>query len=453
MEIKFECPDKVNGMMTITVEETDYKDKVEKKLKEYRRRANVPGFRPGQAPMGMIRRQYGASLKMDEINQLIGSEIYKYVDDNKIEMLGQPLPNEAQEAQDLEKPGPYVFKFDIAVAPEINVELSARNKIDYYDIKVDDKLIEQQISAYASRFGHHDTTVTDYQDNDLLKGDLRELDEKGNTKEGGITVEGAIIMPSYIKVEEQKALFDKAKLGDIITFNPRKAYPNGDFELSSLLKIEDKEQAKNVTSDFSYQITEIDRYVNAEVNQELFDNVYGKDAVSSEKEFRARIKEEIEGQMVVNSDFKFQEDLKAYCIDKCGKLVYPEELLKRIMLANNKDKDAEFVEKNFKASLDALTWDLIKGKLCRAHEIKVEEDDIKGVALQQTRMQFAQYGVSNLPDEYFESYVAEELKKRENLDHYISIATDRKLVEKMKTVVKLNKKEVSFDEFNKMLGE
>jgi trigger factor len=189
---------------------------------------------------------------MDEINQLIGSEIYKYVDDNKIEMLGQPLPNEAQEAQDLEKPGPYVFIFDIAVAPEINVELSARNKIDYYDIKVDDKLIEQQISAYASRFGHHDTTVTDYQDNDLLKGDLRELDEKGNTKEGGITVEGAIIMPSYIKVEDQKALFDKAKLGDIITFNPRKAYPNGDFELSSLLKIEDKEQAKNAQSFYFY---------------------------------------------------------------------------------------------------------------------------------------------------------------------------------------------------------
>ena len=156
MKISFENADKINGLLTLTVEEADYKDKVEKTLKDYRKKANIPGFRPGQAPMGLINRQMGTSVKMDEINKLVGEHIYKYVQDNKIKMLGEPLPSEKQQAQDLEKPAPYTFVFDIAVAPEFKIELTDKDKVDFYEIKVDDKLIDEQVDMFASRSGSYE---------------------------------------------------------------------------------------------------------------------------------------------------------------------------------------------------------------------------------------------------------------------------------------------------------
>jgi trigger factor len=451
MKVTFENPDKVNGLMTITVEEADFKENVEKTLKNYRKKANIPGFRPGQVPMGMIRRQVGTSVKVDEINKLVGQEIYKYVQENKIQMLGDPLPSDKQQSVDVEKDAPYTFVFDIAVAPEFEIKLNGHDKVDYYTIKVDDKLIDQQVEMYASRSGHYDK-VEKYEDNDMLKGDLRELDADGNTKEGGITVEAAIMLPNYIKVDDQKKLFEGCKLGDIITFNPKKAYPENNGEISSLLKIS-REEAENITADFSFQITEISRYVKADVNQDLFDQVFGKDVVKDEKEFRERIAEGLKAQFAVDSDFRFIFDLRAHCEKKVGKLTYPDALLKRIMLQNNKDKGEEFVEKNYDLSVKELTWHLIKEQLVRDNNIKVEDADIKEAAKEAARAQFAQYGMNNVPDEYLENYANDMLKKKEYVDNLVDRSIDRKLTEVMKGVVKLNPKEVTLDEFNKMMEE
>ena len=391
MKISFENPDKVNGLITLTVEEADYKENVEKTLKNYRKRANVPGFRPGMVPMGMIKRQFGTTAKVDEINKLLGEEIYKYVKDNNIQMLGEPLPSDKQEPVDLEKEAPYTFMFDIAVAPEMNAELNGDDTIDHYTITVDDDVINRQIDMFASRAGSYDK-VEEYQEHDMLKGDLRELDENGNTKEGGLTVEGAVLMPEYIKVDDQKKLFDGCKLGDIITFNPKKAYPESDIEVSSLLKIK-KEEVADMNSDFSYQITEISRFVKAEVNQELFDHVFGKDAVKSEEEFRGKIAEGLKAQFAVDTDFKFIQDVRKYMENKVGALTYPDALLKRIMLNNNKDKGQEFVDKNYEQSVKELTWHLIKEQLVKANGIKIDDADIKETAKEAARAQFAQYGI------------------------------------------------------------
>ena len=451
MNISFENPDKVNGLMTLTVEEADYKENVEKTLKDYRKKANYPGFRPGMVPMGLIKKQFGTSAKMDAINKLVGEQIYKYVQDNKIQMLGEPLPSETQDAQDLEKDGPYTFKFDIAVAPEFKIELNGKNKIDYYNITVDDKLIDRQVEMFASRSGSYEKAET-FEGNDLLKGDLRELDEQGNTLEGGITIETASLMPAYIKVEDQKKLFEGAKLGDIITFNPRKAYPDNDSEIAGLLKIERNQVADHV-GDFSFQVTEIQRYKNHEVNQELFDQVFGKDAVKSEEEFRNKIAEGVKQQLITDSDYKFILDVRAYCEKKVGELTYPEALLKRVMLNNNKDKGQEFVEKNFAQSIKELNWHLIKEQLVAAHEIKVDDADIKEAAKETARVQFAQYGMNNVPDEYVANYADELLKKRENVDGFVDRAIDMKLIAALKAVVKLNEIEISLDDFNKMMEE
>ncbi len=449
MKVTFENPDKVNGLMTLTVEETDYKENVEKTLKDYRKKAQVPGFRPGMVPMSMIKRQYGTAVKVEAINKLLGEEIYKYVNENKIQMLGEPLPSDKQEPVDVEGEAPYTFMFDIAVAPEFQVALTGRDKIDHYTITVDDKLIDQQVEMYASRSGHNEK-VEEYQDNDMLKGDLRELDENGNTKEGGITVSDAVMLPAYIKVDDQKKLFDGVKLGDIITFNPKKAYPENLGELTGLLKIS-REEAENITSDFSYQITEISRYVKAEVNQELFDAVYGAGVVKDEKEFREKIAEALKAQFATDSDYRFILDVRAHCEKKVGKLEFPEALLKRVMLNNNKDKGADFVEKNFDMSIKELKWHLIKEQLVAANNIKIEDADVKEAAKEAARAQFAQYGMNNIPDEYLENYAADMLKKQEYVENLIDRSIDRKLTEALKKVVKLNEKEATLEEFNKLM--
>ena len=450
MNISFENPDKINGQLTVTVEESDYKEDVEKTLKDYRKKANMPGFRPGQVPMGMIKRQYGPAVKMDVINKLVGRKVYDYIKENNIPMLGEPLASEKHDAVDLEKDAPYTFVFDIAVAPEFKIELNGKNKIDYYKIQVDDKLIDQQVDSFAARMGEYVKAET-FEGNDMLKGDLRELDEQGNTKEGGLTVEAAVLMPSYIKVEEEKKKFDGAKLGDIITFNPRKAYAS-DVELASFLKV-DKEQVKDHEGNFSYQITEISRFQNHAVNQELFDNIYGKDAVKDEKQFREKIAEGLQAQLEGESDYKFLLDTRAYAEKKVGKLEYPDELLKRIMRKNNPDKDETFVEKNYDESIKQLTWHLIKEQLVKAHDIKVEDQDIKEVARAAARAQFAQYGMSNVPDEYIDNYVNDLLKKQESVDAFIDRAVDTKLTHALKNAVKLNEKEISLDDFQKMMEE
>lgn len=448
MNITFENPDKVSGVLIFVIEEADYQEDVNAQLKKYRKQANIPGFRPGQAPMGMIKRQVGAQVKVDVINKLVGEKLYDYVKENKINMLGEPMPHLGEEPVDLDAPAPYTLKFDIAVAPEFKVELSKDDKIAYYNISVDDKLVDQQIEAFASRAGSYQK-VDEYQDNDMLKGDLRELNEDGSTKEGGITVSEASMLPSYITVEEQKALFNGAKVGDIITFNPKKAYPTSNVEISSLLKIS-KEEAENVTADFSFQVTEISRYTKHAIDKELFDMVYGDGNVKDEADFRAKVVAGIQDQMNQNADFRLLQDVRTYVENKIGEVKYADELMKRIMLANNKDKGAEYVDKNYEASIKELTWSLAKNQIVEALGIKIEDADVKAAAIDMTRMQFAQYGMNSVPEEYLTQYAEEMLKKPEQVDTFINIAVDRKLMVALKDVVTLETKEISFEDFQKL---
>ena len=449
MKITFDCPDKINGLLTMTIEPADYQEKVEKTLKDYRKKAQVPGFRPGQVPMGLVKRQYGTAVKVDEVNRLMGEKLYEYVRENKIQMLGEPLPSDKQQPQDFEKEGEMTFVFDIAVAPEFKVALSGKDKIPYYTISVDDKLIDQQVQMYASQGGEF-VKAEAFSGNDTITGDLRQLDKKGNTLEDGITTEGGMIMPAYIKDDKQKKLFDGRKPGDIITFNPKKAYPDNDAEVAALLKVK-KEDIADVNSDFSFQVTEIRHFQPAEIDQKLFDRVFGEGTVKDEKAFREKIAEQLKAQFVGSSDYKFMQDVRAHLEKKVGKLEFPEALLKRVMLQNNKDKGADFVEQNFEGSIKELAWHLIKEQIVTAQEIKVEDEDVKRVAREAIRAQFAQYGMANVPDDVVENYAEEQLKKRENIDNFVDRAVDLKLTDKLKTVVKLDEKTVTLDEFNKMM--
>ena len=448
MNISLENPEKVSGVLTLVVEEADFAGDVEKQLKDYRKKANVPGFRPGQAPMGMIKRQIGAQVKVDVINRLVGEKLYEYVQENKINMLGEPMPHLGEEPVDLDAAAPYTLKFDIAIAPEFKAELTKKDSIVYYDITTDDAIVDKQIEAFASRSGSYQK-VDEYQDNDMIKGDIRELNEDGSAKDGGITVSQASMLPTYIKVDDQKALFQGCKVGDVIVFNPKKAYPESNIEISSLLKVS-KEEAEKITSDFSFQVTEISRYQKHAIDQDLFDQVYGEGNVKDEADFRAKVAEGIKEQMVQNADFRFLQDVRKHIEKKIGEVKYADDLMKRIMLANNKDKGMEYVEKNYEASIKELTWSLAKNQIVEAQKIKVDDADVKAVAIDVTRMQFAQYGMTSVPEEYLEQYAEGMLKNREQVDNLVNAAVDRKLMAALKDVVKLDKKTISFEEFGKL---
>ncbi len=447
MKITFECADKINGKLTAVVEKADYEEKVKKTLKDYRKKANIPGFRPGNAPQALIDRQYAVPVKVEEVNRLLSDKVNEYITTEKIMMLGNPVACELDDNIDFEKDETFTFTFDIAVAPEFELALTKDDKITYYNIKVDDDLINKQIEMFASRMGKH-VKATSYKSGDMLKGDLREQVDGGDKAEG-ITVEGAVMMPTYFKDKEAEKLFDKCKPGDVVTFNPSKVYEGNAAEIASLLKIE-KDAAETMNSDFTYQITEITRYEKAEVGQELFDAVYGKDECKTEEDFRKKIAEGLEKQLKADEDYRFIIDLREYCEKKVGALKFPEELLKKMMLKNNPDKDEKFVNDNFDNSIKELTWHLIREKLVEQTKIKIEDADIKAAAIEATRAQFAQYGMNNIPDELVEQYAGEMMKKQEMINNLVDRSIDRKLTETLKDVVTLKKKSTTLDDFNKL---
>lgn len=447
MNVSLQNIDKVSALLTIKLEKADYQEQVEKSLKNIRQKAQVPGFRQGMVPMSLVKKMYAKSVMAEEVNKLLSERVYGYIKENNLSILGEPLPNVDKQPQiDFDTMEEFDFLFDIALAPEFKAEVAATDKVDYYTVDVTDEMVDNQIKSYTQRNGKYDQ-VDAYQENDMLKGLLAELDEAGNTKEGGIQVEGAVMMPSYMKSEAQKAIFAAAKVNDVLTFNPNEAYEGHEAEIASLLKIE-KEAAAEVKSNFSFQVEEITRFVEGDLNQELFDLVFGKDVLTTEEEFRAKVKESIASQFVADSDYKFLLDARKVIEAKVGKLEYPDALLKRIMLLNNTDKGEEFVNENYDKSVEELTWHLIKEQLVQQAEIKVEQEDVLNMAKDATRAQFAQYGMLSVPEDILENYAKEMLKKKESIDGLVNRVVEAKLAAVLKGKVTLENKVVSVEEFN-----
>ena len=452
MNVSFEKVDKVNALVTIKIEKADYEGKVAEAIKDFRKKASIPGFRPGQVPTSLLKKRFGTEILAEQVNKVMVDELYKYIREQKINILGEPMPNtEKQQPVDFKTMEDFTFVFDVALAPEFDATVSDKDTLDRYVIDVTDEMVENQVNSYAQRGGHYDK-VEEYQNRDMTKGILAQLDEDGNVKEGGVQVEGAVMLPDYIKNDEEKAKFAGCKVNDVLIINPARAYDNSTAELSSLLKIS-KEEAEQMTSDFSYQITEITRYQPAELNQELFDSVLGTGVVNGEEEFRAFVKKQIEGQFAVDTEYRFILDLRAYMMDRVGTLEFPEQLLKRFMSLNNPEKSAEDLDKDFPESIKELQWYLIREKLCEQLDVKINRDDVLAVAKDIARMQFAQYGMINVPEETLAGYAEEMLKNKEQADNMTARAVEKALAAKVMATVTLNDKHVSLEEFNKLFEE
>ena len=432
----------LTAVVTLTIEPADYQEEVAKQLKEVRHKAQMPGFRPGMVPAGLVKKMYGKGILADVLNKKVGEGLQKHIEDNKLNILGDPLPSKESPKIDLDNEESYTFMFDIAVAPEFDARLNGKNKLTEYVIEVTDEMVNNQIQSYCARFGEY-TQAEEVAEGDIVKGIAKQVD-------GEIVKEGAILNPAYMKQKTQQKKFYGAKTGAVITFNPTKAF-GSEAEVSSLLGIT-KEQATGLTSDFTFEIQEITRHTDAAINEELFAKVYGENAPKDEAEFRARVKAEIEANMAEDSKYKFGLDAKEAIMKKMEKVAFPVDFLKRWVLETNEKMTAEELEKDFDKMLEELKWQLAKDQLMKEYKIDVQKEDVEAYAKEVARMQFMQYGLMHVDDQYLTNYANEMLKQENQLRGIVERVAENKIYEALKGVAKIEKKNISHEEFGKLFA-
>ena len=442
--------DQNNAIVTLSIVKADYSEQVDKKLRETRKKANIPGFRPGMVPAGLIKKMYGKQMVAEEINKMVSDSLYNYIRENDVNVLGEPLPNVTeQKVIDFDTQEDFEFVFDLGIAPEFDVELTKKDKVKFYTITVSDEMIENQVKSYTGRYGKYIQEEV-VEEKDMLKGELLEMAD-GKVNESGLKVTDATLTAAYMKDDAQKALFVGAKKGDIVTFNPTKAFEN-ETEISSMLKIS-KEAAKEITSDFQLKIESITRYHESAIDQELFDKVYGEGTVKTEEEFRAKIKENIQENLAADSEYKFGVDAQKMLVEKYNDLAFPDAFLKRWVLSSNENITPETLEEDFPKMIENLKWQLIKNKLEKANDVKVEKEDIDNYARKMAKAQFAQYGMIGMDDEIIANYAKDMMKKEETFRNIMDKVSEEKVLAAVKEAVKLENKEITIEEFNKMFDE
>ncbi len=439
----------VNGTIVIEMEKADYQAKVDSSLNQFRRKANMPGFRQGKVPKSIIQKLYGKAVLIEEVNKIVTDELARFINDNNLKILGEPLPDESDEKRvDIEKDEAFTFYFDVALTPEFDLPLD-EIEVTNYNIQLEPDLLDQQIKTYLQNYGTYESVEEEALDTDLIKGTLTEL-EDGDDKEGGKIIENAILMPSYVKDETIKNNFIGVKVGDNVVFNPKIAYDNNDAEVASLLQTT-KEEVKEVQSDFRFNILEVTRYKEAELNQKLFDQILGEGEATSEEEFRQKIEEMIIAQFKPNIDHLFIREARDIIVEKMSDVVFPDEFLKKWLLKSDENRTAEEIEKDYPKILEDLKFHVAKQKIVEENDIKVEFSDIEELAEDVARAQFAQYGMTNLPKDVLQNYSKNLLEKEETVRNLYDRAVDNKLIDWLKEHVTVIDKNVTTEEFNQLM--
>jgi trigger factor len=441
MNVTRENIDALNATVRIDIAKADYEEKVDKKLREYRRTASIRGFRPGHVPIQMIRKMYGTTVLVDEINNIVSESLSEYIKNESLDILGDPLPKHEGHSFDPENSEDFSFTFELGLAPEFEVNLTKKQKLTRYLIEPDTKMVADYVDNYARRHGQF-VTAEKSEEKDLLKGTVESAD-------GSVINEAATLSVEMVKDEELKKNFLGKSPGDVIGFDLRKAFPN-DYEIAGLLK-KQKDEVKDLDGSYSIKIVEISRFVPAENDQELWDKIYGEGTVKSAAEFEAKVTDEIKEFFNRETEYKLRTDARDLVLEKTPFEV-PEDFLKRWLLKVNEKATAEDIEKDFDHFRKDLRWQLIKNRVAKNNDLKITEEEILDEAKAFTRAQFAQYGLRYATDEQITSFARDFLKKEEEARRIAEKVLDTRVLGIIIDSVKVDDKTVTPEEFNKLFG-
>jgi trigger factor len=450
MKITRDNIDELNAVVKVVIEKSDYEQKLENTLKDYRKKARIDGFRPGMVPLGIIRKMFGKSIIAEEVNKVLDESLHDYFEKEKLNLLGDPLPHEDKEQEiGWDTQTDFEFVFDIGIAPDFEAPVNDKEKIPYYKIKVDDEARKQHVDRLRSRFGSFKETpqVTG---NEMIKADLVQVDKQGQPLPEGIKVEDASLYLEFVKDDKIRKKFQDLRVGDQIEIDLQKAFPN-EVDRAAMLKI-DKEKLSEIKDDFRVTLKSISVFEKPEINPELFDKIYGKDVVKSQEEFDQQVDKELNASMERESEYKFTLDVKDYYLKKFKKDL-PAGFLKRWLMKVNEGKfTREQLDKDFDHFTGDLKWQLIKSKITREYDIKLTEEELRAFISFNIRMQFLQYyGITNVPEETLANYVEAALKDKSEIRRYSEKLIENKVFEVVKKNVKLDEKETTLEKFNKML--
>ncbi len=451
MNIVKENVEGLNAVLKVTVEQADYQDRVTKALGDYRKKAKIDGFRPGMVPAGIINKLYRKPVMAEEINKMVSEAISKYIYEEKIKLLGEPMPSEAhQKDVDWDNDTNFEFAFDLGLAPEIEVKLSGRDKFPYYEIKIDQELRDSYTTSYRRRYGKMLPGDVAGEE-DVMRGKVEQLGADGNPMENGIMVDDAFVSLKMITDAEQKSKFVGSKAGDIIDFDIRKTFTN-DTDLAAMLKIQ-KEEVASLTPEFRFIPTEVRSFQESEINQEFFDKVYGEGVVNSEEEFKQRVDSDIRANLSRESDFKFALDVKEKLMEKT-KMELPDTFLKRWLFAINEGKfTMEQIDKDYEHFANDLKWQMIRDHVAVTNEVKISEEDVLEKAKEFALDQFKNYGFLNVPDSEIENFAHRILSNKEEDRRIREKLVEDKVLEVVKGIVKLDVKEISTKEFDQLFSK
>ncbi|MDR1644815.1 MAG: trigger factor [Tannerellaceae bacterium] len=446
MNISFNNRDAASATLKIELTKEDYATKMDKTLRELRRDANIPGFRKGMVPIGIVRKKYGKSIIAKEINDLVSEALQNYISNNKIEIFGQPMPNENEQKEiDFETQEDFEFYFDLALVPQVEVDISDKDTLPYYQVIISDDMVDKRIESYQATFGTYDDTAEAVTEKDMIKGTVTEL-ENGLPRKEGLLVEDAILIPMYIKNEEDKHTFMTAKKGDTLTFNPQRAFEGSEAEIASFLRI-NREEAPSITADFSFTIAEVTHYKEADLDQELYDKIFGKEVVTDEESFREKVRESLKEQYTPQSNYKFFTDARPFLLDKVAHITFADDILKRCMLDQNMFENDEHLNENYSQVLGDLKIKLIKDMIVSKYGFTVEEEEREAVARTMVHTQLAQYGMNYITDDLIADYAKDLLKDKKASDNITDRVKEDKFMNWLKNTVHLDVKEISPDEF------
>jgi len=447
MNITQEKIDSLNSIVKIKIQPEDYQPQVDKAIKENAKKAKIAGFRPGMVPPAHIKKMYGKSILVDTINNLLSDSLNNYITENKIEVLGQPLPKIDENTNfNWDFTENFEFNYEVGLAPEFEVNFSSADKLTQYEIKVDDETLAARIKNIRRSYGKM-TNPDVSADDDVLYSELKQLSPDGSVFEGGISNTTSVRL-DQVKDEKVKKSLIGLKKEDGLTFDIQKAFDNDAAKVAGLLNIEE-EEAADLKSKFQLTVKNVNRLEESDLNQEFFDKLFGAGAVSTEEEFRAKIAEEVEGMSTQDAERRLQNDLYNYALNKI-QFDLPDEFLKRWLKATNEKLTDEELDKDYDNFAKNLKWTLIENKIIKENSIEIKYEDVFELAKQRLDAQFRMYSPQPLAEEQLAQYTVQYLQNKENGNKIFEEVKAVKTLDFLKSIVTLDKKQINHDEFSKL---